>query len=351
MYTTDPGSITGSLSAGGFTAEQIQEILAMTTGPGDTTINTQQVTPGAGGQVTVPAGTELVFITIPDGVDPATVTPPAGVKVVIFQGSGGVRVVFNETPTAQQEKAGFWPVPDTSVADRVVVASAGKDNITIADSKNTLIVGVGDGDTIVAAGGNDTIVAGTGHSTISGGTGHSIVELSGYTSDYSVVVNNGHAIVTNTTTNNTFVDISKIQYVGLDNHEALIFAKDTTQAAVATMFQTVFGHAVDADSMTNWFAKADAGMTLVQIAEQLLKTPEYAALPVQNDETFINTLYLRTTGHYGDQPGINTWVSELQTHSRAEVVAAFDQIAAANLDGTMHTEQVIGSVTIVHNIV
>ena len=357
MYELNTGNLE-NLQTGNpevFTPQVLNDILELTTGPGDTTISFQNTAPDASGNVTVAAGTEVAYVTVPDGVDPTTLTLPPGVKVVIFQGSGGVSVVFNDTPvapTTDQQADAFWPIPNTSVADRVVVVSAGRDKIVIGDSKNSLITGVGEGDTIVAGGGHDTIVAGTGHSTISGSTGHAVVKLSGHESDYVVVVNNGHAHVSNVVTHNTFVDISKIQYVQLDSSQALVFANNTNEAAVATMYQTVFGHSGSAAGIEASFAKLHAGSTLTQLADEFLKSAEYAALPVQNDETFINTLYLRTFGHYGDKPGIDTWVTSLQTHSRAEVVAAFDQIAASNLDGTMHTyEDIVGSVTIVHNIV
>lgn len=357
MYELNPGGLE-NLQTGNpevFTPQVLSDILALTTGGTDTAIKFENTAPDASGNVTVAAGTEVAYVTVPDGQDPATITLPAGVKVVIFQSSGGVKVIFNDTPTpapdAAQQADAFWPIHNTTVADRVVVVSAGHDNIVIADSKNSLITGVGEGDTIVAGGGHDTIVAATGHSTISGSTGHAIVQLSGQASDYVVTVNNGHAIVTNTVTHNTTVDITKIQYVQVANNQALIFANDTNEAAVATMYQTVFGHDGGAAGLEASFAQLHAGSTLTQIADGFLKSAEYAALPVQSNEQFINTLYLRTTGHYGDQPGINTWVDQLQTHSRAEVVAAFDQIAASNLEGTIHTEQVIGSVTIVHNIV
>jgi Ca2+-binding RTX toxin-like protein len=361
MYESDQSTVTTTLAEKNpavFTPDVIAQIMSLSTGAGDSTVSIQQATPDANGNVTVPAGTEVVFVTIPDGVDPATITPPPGAKVVIFQGSGGVTVVFNDN-AANAEAMADSAISDKAAAvtpDRIVVASEGKDSITIGDSKNSLI-SVGDGDTVVAGGGNDTIVAGTGHSTISGGTGHAIVQLSGNAADYVVVVGSGdfagHALVANKATNNTFVDITKIQYVDLDGSQALVFAKDSLEASVATMFHTVFGRdAVDGELQTS-FSNAHNGMSLTKIAESLLLSPEYTAKPVQSDLDFVKTLYLNTFGREGDEGGIDHWMLDLNAgQARADVVANFDRISGANLDGTLHTEPTImGSVTIVHNIV
>ena len=101
------------------------------------------------------------------------------------------------------------------------------------DAKNTKIV-LGSGNSTVETGqGVDTVQAGLGNSTIIGGSGdYAVVKLAGNASNYNVTQQNGHAIVTDKTTNKV-TDISKIQYVQLDNGNALVFAKNSVEGQVA----------------------------------------------------------------------------------------------------------------------
>ncbi|MGZ3183717.1 MAG: DUF4214 domain-containing protein [Telluria sp.] len=349
MYDSDTSTVTSALQSSSpavFTDDTISKILALTTHTDDTKVVIATATPDASGNVSVTPGAEVVMIQ-GGNLFQTQVKPPANAPVLIFEGKGGVAATINDGTTVPAHAAG--------VVDRVVVGTAGNDNIVIADAKNTHIT-LGSGNSFVTTGaGADTVVAGLGNSTIAGGTGHAIVELKGSASDYQVSQVNGHAVVVNATTHTT-TDITKIQYVQLDSGKALVFANDSNQAAISTLFQSTFGRTATSTELTTWFNKAAAGESLTDIAAELARTTEFQThTSTLSDTDFVNALYQQTFGRAAEDAGLAYWLNALQTGgaTRAQLTASFADIASHTLDHTsLHTEaQVIGSVTIVHNIV
>ncbi len=348
MYSEDTAAVTDALqnsSADVFTDETITKILGLTTRTGDTTVTFSQAAPDADGNVTVAAGAEVAFIASSDTVQ-TTVTPPVNVPVVIFQGRGGVIATFNDGPATV--------VSGDGIADRIVVGSSGNDRIVVSDAHDTQIT-LGTGNTtVVTGGGNDTVIAGLGNSTITGGSSDgAIVQLSGNASNYAISVQDGRAIVTNTG-NNITTDISKIQYVQLDNGHALIFAKDSVEAAVSTLYHTTFGRDADAGGLNYWFDVARDGASLLSISRAFVNSAEYSPLASLSDRDFVNGLYHNTFDRDGEDAGIAYWVNALATgSSRADLICSFSQIAAQTIDGSSpHPETtIVGSVTIVEGII
>lgn len=345
MYDSDTSSVTTALKGSNtavFTDDTISKILALTTDD-NATVRFDTVTPDASGKVTVAAGAEVVLINSSDTVT-TTLTPPANAPVLIFQGKGGVNATITDGASAGTPHAGV---------DRVVIGSAGNDKITIADAKNTQII-LGSGNSTVTGGaGADTIVAGLGNSTVSGGK-NDVVQLAGNAEDYEVTVDNGRAVVTNNATDKV-TDISKIQYVQLDNGKALVFANDSQQAAITTLYETTFGRTADAGGLQYWFDRAAAGTSLDQIASEFTKSSEFTSDNGNlNNYNFIQALYRNTFHRDADDDGLAYWTAALEFGgaTRAQLVKSFADIASHNIDGSIHTEAtVVGSVTIVHNIV
>lgn len=348
MYDADQGTVTTALkgsSTAVFTDDTISKILALTT-QDNATVRFDTAAPDANGNVTVAAGAEVVLVTSSDTTQ-TTLKPPASAPVLIFQGKGGVDVTINDGSTI--------PAHQPGVTDRVVIGSAGNDKIIITDAKNTQIV-LGTGNSTVIGGeGSDTIVAGLGNSTVTGGK-HDIVQLKGSEADYTVTVNDGHAIVTHNGTDKV-TDISKIQYVQLDNGKALVFANDTEQAAITTLYETTFGRTADSGGLQYWFDRAAAGTSLDTIANEFVNSQEYkdsGNASLDNDD-FVNSLYQKTFGRDAEDDGLAYWTDVLEHGgaTRAQLIKSFADIAAANINGSaLHVEAiVVGSVTIVQNIV
>lgn len=346
MYEVAPGATVAALqgsSTAVFTDDTIARILALSTTPTNSTVTVDTAAPDANGNVTVAAGTEVVFVASSD-TSQTVVHAPTNAPVVIFQGKGGVIATFNDGQTTV-------PAAPQGTVERVVVGSSGNDHIIIADARNTEVV-AGTGNTTVEAGaGNDTIQAGLGNSTIIGGTGHAIVELKGNAADYTVKVVDGHAVVTGKAGPQT-TDISKIQFVQLDNKEALIFANDAEQAEIAGLYQATFGRTADANGLKTWFDYHKAGNSLEQIATMFLNSDEYKALPQISDKEFLDGLYMNTFDRPGEAKGVADWLNAMANGTtRAEVIAGFAEVAAQNIADVLHNEPVVvGSVTIISNI-
>lgn len=345
MYESSTSVVVDALSKSSstvFNEATIERILSLSTKAGDTNVQIEEVVT-TGGQVTVAAGTEIAFIGS-SATELTTLIAPKHAPVVVFQGLGGVNATFNDGPTTVQSGVG--------VADRVVVGSAGADSIIISDNKNSQIT-VGAGDTVVAGAGNDTIVGGMGDSTIVGGTGNAIVQLGGNESDYVVTVVDGRAVVTNGSTG-VSTDIAKIQYVQLDNGDALVFAKNATEAAVTTLYETAFGRTADAAGLQYWFDLANNGVSLEAIATAFTQSEEFKAESPADIDAFVNNLYQNTFGRNAEAAGMHFWTNALELGSitRAQMIEQFSTIAAQHIAGTLEGEAtIVGSVTIIPGVI
>lgn len=347
MYDSDQTTVTTALKNASptiFSDQTIQNILNLTT-KDNSTVRFDTGTPDQNGNVTVSSGTEVVFVNSSD-TSPTIVKPPVNAPVVIFQGKGGVIATINDAATV--------PSSDQTKVDRIVVGSAGNDKITVLDAKNTKII-LGSGNSTVTTGsGVDTVEAGLGNSTIVGGTGdYAVVKLAGNASNYQVTAQNGHAVVTDKTTNKV-TDISKIQYVQLDNGNAMVFAKNSVEGQVASLYRVAFGRDADASGLDYWFDLARGGATLKQIASAFVNSAEYAQLPSRTNEQFIQTLYQNAFNRAGEEAGVAYWLDNLTNGAtRSDIVANFAEIAVQNIQGiAQYTEaQIVGSVSIVTGII
>lgn len=349
MYDSDISTITTALTNSNptiFSPQTINDILALTTRGADTKVNVTQTTPDANGNVTVGSGAELVYIGSSDTVQ-TTIKPPVNAPVVIFQGKGGVIATINDGLTLP-------PTASQTTPDRVVVGTAGSDRIIVADAKNTKIILGSGNDSVQTGGGVDTVEAGLGNSSIVGGSGdYAVVKLKGNASNYTVTSQNGHAVVTDKTTKLT-TDISKIQYVQLDNGNALVFAKNSVEASVAALYRVAFGRDADAGGLDYWFDLARAGTNLKQIAGSFVASTEFNTVHAgQNNAAFVQSLYQSTFGRAGEEAGVNYWTDALANGStRADLVTNFATLVGQNIAGTINTEaQIVGSVMIVTGII
>lgn len=359
MYESPTTQTTDALKAASptiFNDTTINQILALTTKDNATTAF-DTATPDANGNVTVAAGTEVVFVASSDTAQ-TTVIAPANAPVVIFQGQGGVNATFGTT--------GGTPGANTGTPDRIVVGSSGNDKIVISDSLNSKVI-LGTGNSTVQAGaGHDTIEAGLGNSTITGGEGnHTIVKLTGGSADYVVTVVDGHAVVSHVApaagpsqgataaAGSVTTDLSHVQYVQLDNNEALIIANDTNEAAIASLYHTAFGRDADVAGLQFWFDLAKAGSSLKDIAVGFTNSAEFKAVEAQPEDQFVEALYHNTFGRAAEDGAVEFWVDQLaHGATRAQLITTFADIAAQNIAGSIETEAVVvGSVTVVHGIV
>lgn len=340
MYDSNTQAVSDKLKAASttvFSQDVIDDILSLVATTTDTTIKVDTVTPTATGVVTAAAGTEIVFVTTSDTAV-TNVTVNANIPGIFFQGAGGVNATIGSAPATANGGSSAATAADAIA--RVVVGTAGADTITITDSKNTQIV-AGDKDVIKAGSGHTVVVAAQGASTVTGGA-DTIVEVTGKESDFTITSANGHAKITNATTK-VSVDMTGVNYVRLDNNDALIFAGNVKQAQVANLFQAVLGRTADAQGLEYWFNQSDKGASLKSIAQSLMSSTEYTGA-AQTNAQFVTSLYTELLGRTADAAGNTFWLDKLsQGVSRADVAVAFAQAASTNAAEV----SVVGTVTII----
>ncbi|HZX27774.1 MAG TPA: DUF4214 domain-containing protein [Telluria sp.] len=345
MYDRTSDELTTTLQSSQptvFSDDTIEKILALTTSNTDTHVSISQTTVFAGGTVTIPSGTDLAYLT-PISNQPITVS---NAPVVVFNGLVGANATFNDGTSGGS---------DAGHVDRVIVGGAGSDKIVIADAKNTQVT-IGNNDTVYAGSGADTVIATGGNSTIVGSTGGStVVKLSGNASDYTVTVDNGHAIVTGGTHNILVDNVHVIS--GSSANDNLLIASNADQAAIMSLYQAALGHGADATTLAAAVSALSSGhATLASLTTQIMATAEYQTeTSGMNDNDFVQMLYQHTFGRAGEDAGVAYWTDALTNHAanRADLIRMFSEIGAHSRIGDLeHNEaQVIGSVTIVHNIV
>lgn len=344
-------------------------LVVVTANPGggapDTTVTITEQTVVAGNTITnIDASNDLALVTInkdpanPNATTTITANAVKNVEAFIVQGDGNVEITFNDSAAqggpATTSAGATTPTP---TAQRVVVTGAGSAKVTIADAKNTkLSLGTGNA-TVVTGSGVDTVLAGLGNSTITGGANgdYAIVKLAGVASNYTVATVGTHAVVTDKVTG-MHTDISKIQYVEVSGGDALIFAKSTLQASIATLFEVTYGRTVDAATLDHYL---DAGMTVQQVANELVAAPEFATRNQLDDRSFINSLYQNTFGRAGETAGIDYWMGAIKNNAatRADLVRSFAEIHTLNLaadghgPGALHEAVLVGNITVVTGII
>lgn len=340
MYDSNTQAVSDKLKAASstvFSQELINDILSMVSTSTDTKVVVDTVVPAANGVVTPAAGTEMVFVTTSD-TQLTNVTLNANVPAIFFQGAGGVNATIGSAPPSATGNSSAATAADAIA--RVVVGTAGADTITITDSKNTQVV-AGDKDVVKAGSGHTVVVAAQGASTVVGGA-DTIVEVVGKEGDFTITSANGHAKITNASTK-VAVDMTGVNYVALDNNEALIFAGNTKQAVVANLFQAVLGRTADATGLEYWFNQVNAGTSVKSVAQSLMASSEYTGT-AQTNAQFVTSLYQELMGRTADTAGNAFWLQKLSEGvSRVDVAVAFAEAASTNAAEVT----VVGTVTII----
>lgn len=341
MYDSNTQDVSDKLKAASstvFTQETIDSILSLVSTTTDATIKVDTVKPAANGVVTAAAGTEVVFVTTSD-TTVTKVAVNADIPAIFFQGKGGVDATIGSAPASANGNSSAASA-DADAIERVVVGTAGADTITITDDKNTQVI-AGDKDVVKAGDGHTVVVAAQGSSTVVGGE-DTIVQVKGDDDDFTITVANGHAKISNATTK-VSVDMSGVQYVQLDNSQALIFADNAKQATVANLYQAVFGRTADYAGLDFWFEQADQGVSVKEIAQGFMASAEYELGGLSNAQ-FVDAMYHGVMGRSGEAAGTKFWTDALAAGvSRADVIVAFAEAAATSDDEVT----IVGSVTIV----
>jgi len=338
MYDTNATAISDKLkatSAQFFSDDTIQSILDLL--PASGTVVADNVTGANNATITPAAGVDIVFIET-SATQQTTLTVAGDTPAIFFQGNGGVDATIGTAPAPSATGNSSAATVAGQEIERVVVGTAGADTITIADGKNTQVI-AGDKDTVVAGSGWTHVVAAEGKSTVVGND-KTIVEATGAEADFTIATADGKAIIVNAKTG-VSVELTDVNYVQLNGTDALIFADNTKEAAVANLYQALLGRTADAAGLEYWFDVAETHESLHAIAGGFLGSAEYTSKDQDNAE-FIDALYAGLFGR-DDAAGAAYWLDRLEDGaSRADVATAF---AEASISGV--ETNIVGTVTII----
>lgn len=337
MYDTNANAISQQLkatSAQFFNEETIASILDLLPSG---TIVADNVTGANDAVITPDAGVDVVFIET-SATEQTTLTVTGDTTAIFFQGNGGVDATIGTAPASSATGNSSAAVVPGDEIERVVVGTAGADVITIADGKNTQVV-AGDGDVVNAGTGHTIVIAAQGSSTVNGG-GNTVVQATGDEDDFTVTVTDGVATISNSATG-VSVELHDVNLVTLDDGDALVFADNEQEAAVANLYHAVLGRNADYSGLDFWYDRVEEGISMQRIAQAFLDSAEYTG-DTQTNAQFLDALYENLLDRDGDTTGTAFWISQLESGvSRADVLVAFAQ---ASVDGT--EVDVVGSVTI-----
>ena len=338
MYDTNAQAIGDKLqatSATFFSQDTIQSILDLL--PASGTVVADNVTGANNATITPAAGVDVVFIET-SSTEQTTLTVTGATPAIFFQGDGGVDATIGTAPAPDATGNSSAAVIPGDEIERVVVGTAGADVITIADGRNTQVV-AGDGDVVNAGTGHTIVIAAQGSSTVNGG-GNTVVQATGAEADFTVTVTDGVATIENSATG-VSVELNDVNLVTLDDGDALVFADNEQEAAVANLYHAVLGRNADYSGLDFWYDRVEEGISMQRIAQAFLDSAEYTG-DTQTDEQFIDALYENLLERDADAGGVTFWNTQLDNGvSRADVLVAF---AEASVDGT--EVDIVGSVTI-----
>lgn len=244
------------------------------------------------------------------------------------------------------------------LGDDVIRGGAGNDIVSgnrlsaptkngTSDENDTLVGGAGN-DSLSGDAGNDRLETGVDNDTVDGGSGYDVAVIAGNVDDYVATVVDGQLTLTKSG-GGSVTDLTNVQFVQFDNDKAVIATADTSQAALAVLYETLFGRTADAEGLDFWINLAAAGHSFNDIAQGFV-TIGGATFSNLSDAEFVELLYQNTFSRASDAEGKDYWVQALANgHTRGEIAASFANISVANFDNAEVTT--VGYVKIIDGII
>ncbi|MFC7516519.1 DUF4347 domain-containing protein [Herbaspirillum sp. GCM10030257] len=198
------------------------------------------------------------------------------------------------------------------------------DDILHGGAGDDTVGSAGGNDQIFGDEGNDLVFGGMGNDAIDGGTGTDAVRLVGSgRADYSFRVENGKVTMTQ---RNGGID-------GTDtvaNVEKLLFTSAepdmTALGTITRMYDALFDRAPDQQGLDGWVKTSNAGMSMHDIANNFLASPESKTLfEGASNAQFVDSLYQKALGRTAAEAERSAWTGILDggNADRADVLYAF----------------------------
>lgn len=187
---------------------------------------------------------------------------------------------------------------------------------------DTIVLGGASDDIVFARGGDDLIYSHRGSKYIDGGSGIDTVIYESRSDDYSVTRSADSLFVQGFGSNDRLVSVERIDF------SDRILAFDDNTAQMYRLYQAAFDRTPDTAGLSYWVAEADAGVSLLQAANNFRGSAEFRDLygPNPTNDEFIDLLYLNVLNRGADQGGYDYWNGRMAAGlSEGEVLVEFSQ--------------------------
>jgi len=296
--------------------------------------------------------------------DGTNLVAPSNVQAVVadIAGNAGDQVTVT-LPADAMASASAWVFnsdADLTIAfntvERVIASGNGNDTITVAGDKDTVLDGANGNDTLQTSGGddsvtggagddsistgagNDTIVSGEGNDTIDAGTGFDVVKIAGAASDYEFSVVDGQVVAAAKDGSATVTAMNAEVFSFNDNENIMVTANETNANAMR-LYQGLFDRSADVEGAQYWLDLLDNGtLTLKQVAEYFLISPEFQTQGEQSNDEFVEMLYNNALNRASDAEGKEFWVGALDAgldHSTVLIGFVGSAGAAVEIDNVL----------------
>jgi Ca2+-binding RTX toxin-like protein len=244
-------------------------------------------------------------------------------------------VVFAAGDTSAEINLGRLVIDDTTAetnenfhigitaSDNAAVGFATGD-ITIVDND---LSGASTSDTLTSGTGNQTFTGGGGNDALDGGAGIDTAVFSGTRSNYTITQTaTGYTVKDNRGTDgtDTLVNVERLQFS--DSRVAIDVAGNGGMAY--RLYQAAFNRTPDLGGLGFQMTAMDNGLTIGQVAQNFINSPEFSATYGSlNDTQFVTQLYANVLHRTPDAGGLAFHTGNLASgvNSRADVLVGFSE--------------------------
>jgi len=270
-------------------------------------------------QIQIPAGKPMVVVILgADGVK--VVADYDGSAIAVVGGGAGDGDVISfvdsivSVAAASAAKSVATSTPETTAASSArsgvtVEGLAGDDNIETASGADVIIAGQGN-DLISSGAGDDIIYAGLGNDTIDAGPGWdtAIMEAGTYTVELI-----GAQVVLRNTASGSNTTVENVEYITLDDSNAVVVASGREDATAARQAETILGRQVSSAELKDYNTLVDA-IGLDAASTDLQLTSGYTESTSElSDTEFIELHYQAIFGRASDEAGLAFYEEQLSS--------------------------------------
>jgi hypothetical protein len=203
-----------------------------------------------------------------------------------------------------------------------LASGAGNDDIRLTGGGATLSVNAGSG--------NDSIALGDSGHRVDGGSGVDMVVFSGARSTYTVIKSDtGYTVQAKALGGgaDTLANVERLQFA--DATVALDSEGTGIGGQAYRLYQAAFNRTPDASGLGFWIHYMDGGMSLNEVADFFITSPEFETLYGANlsNADMIDKLYQNVLHRAGDTGGIAFWTDYLEHGggTQAKMLAFFGE--------------------------